>query len=108
MDYPRIARLGRVQGNVELIALVSPTGTVREVRAMSGPGLLIQPTKDVLMRWTFDGCEIPDGCEFRVVFSFTLTEGACVVTGPGSGSEFEVDLPDHAKIKARELCAIVD
>jgi TonB family protein len=108
MEYPRLARLARVQGTVELIVSVSPTGTVRDIRSASGPSLLIPPTKDVMKQWTFDGCDTAQGCEFRVVFSFSLTEGACVVTGPGSASQFEVDLPDHIQVKARELCAIVN
>ena len=109
MDYPRVARWAGVQGNVELIASVSPLGTVRDVRATSGSPFLIQPTKDVLKQWTFDGCESPQGCEIRIVFSFILTEGPCVHSGTAPAlSEFEADLPEHVQIKARVLCAIVD
>ena len=105
MDYPRVARFARVQGNVELIASVSPTGTVRDIRATSGPGLLIQPTKDVLMRWTFDGCDSPQGCQIRIVFSFTLTDGPCVVTGSGSSpTEFEADTGPSTHQGEGDLC----
>ncbi len=111
IEYPRVARLARIQGCIELIALISPNGTVRDVRTASGSAYLTQGTKDVLMRWTFDGCDSPQGCEFKLVFTFEIMKGPCVssqLESASATSEFEIHLPDHILVRAREFCANID
>jgi hypothetical protein len=107
IEYPLVGRVGGIQGQVELIALVSREGTVRTVRALSGAGPLIPSAREALLRWTFEGCESTEGCEVKVVFSFTLASGSCDVS-EFCPSEFEAELPGRVTIKAKRIRAIVN
>jgi outer membrane biosynthesis protein TonB len=56
LQYPRLAHLALIQGRVELEALVSADGTVKEVKVVSGHGLLVDAAKNSLGQWRFTGC----------------------------------------------------
>jgi len=52
--YPEEARLGGKQGMVILDAVIGADGTVRRVRAVSGPELLAQAAADAVRSWRFE------------------------------------------------------
>jgi protein TonB len=52
-EYPPVARQLRIEGNVELEATVSETGTVEEVTIVSGNPVLTKPAAEALKRWKF-------------------------------------------------------
>jgi hypothetical protein len=107
IEYPWFGRLNFVQGNVELVALVSRDGAVQSVRVISGPGPLRAPAKNVLGRWTFEGCDSQQGCEVTVIFSFVLVSGMCDASEV-CPSKFEAELPDRVRVEAKPIRAIVN
>lgn len=108
LDYPWFARLGGVQGRVEVVATISPEGTVRKVQVLSGPEPLARAVNSTLSKWLFsEGCTATaGGCEAKVVFTFTLS-GVCDI-GERCPSDFEVDLPGSVRISAKHAHAIVN
>ncbi len=74
-DYPAIARQLKIQGDVELEAVVSETGTVEKVNIVSGNPVLTRPASDALKRWKFTPAQA-DGKPVKalapVVFTFHL------------------------------------
>lgn len=46
--YPEIARIARVQGTVVVEAIISRTGTIESLRAISGPPMLRQAALDAI------------------------------------------------------------
>ena len=51
--YPPIAKQLKIQGNVDLEALVGEDGTVQEVRIAGGNPILTKPAAEALKRWKF-------------------------------------------------------
>jgi hypothetical protein len=106
LQIPTIARLSGIQGDVELIVSVLPTGEIEKVRRVSGSELLASAAPKALNKWLFTECTSQTGCEVKITFTFIL-EGSCSVS-QNCPQEFQVDLPDHVIIKASRLHAIVD
>jgi protein TonB len=52
-DYPAIARQLKIEGAVELEALVTESGTVEKVNIVSGNPVLTRPAVDALKKWKF-------------------------------------------------------
>jgi protein TonB len=52
-DYPNLARLTRVQGPVVLHAVISRTGTIANLQAISGHPLLVQAALDAVRQWRY-------------------------------------------------------
>ena len=52
-DYPAIARQLKIEGAVELEALVSESGAVEKVNIVSGNPVLTRPAVDALKKWKF-------------------------------------------------------
>ena len=52
-QYPPIARQLKIEGTVELAAIVSETGTVEEVTVISGNPVLTKPAAESLKKWKF-------------------------------------------------------
>jgi protein TonB len=52
-DYPPLARAARIQGVVHLQAVIGVDGSVRNLRAESGPPLLIKAAIDAVSRWRY-------------------------------------------------------
>lgn len=105
--YPRLAHLAGTEGEVRLIAVISPRGAVREVRADSGPGLLIDAARDMLSKWLFSPC--PSGtepCEAPVTFRFVLDPGLCDASDCPNDVQF--DAPATITIRSRHRQAIVN
>jgi len=51
--YPPLARQMRVQGTVRLEAVINMDGTVKDVRVLSGPPLLVQAALDSVSQWRY-------------------------------------------------------
>ena len=101
MEYPPLARMGVLQGNVVLEAAISDEGTVAHIEVVSGPAPLATAARDALLRWRFAGCKGQDkACEIKVVFSFVLS-GTCVL-GSNCPTEFVADLPDRVEVKSKK------
>ena len=52
-DYPPMARATHTAGRVELQATISRTGTIENLRVVSGPQLLIQAAIDAVRQWRY-------------------------------------------------------
>jgi hypothetical protein len=107
LEYPWFARLNAIQGDVELVATVSGTGSVENVAVRSGPPPLAIAAKANVSKWVFGPCASGGvACEVHVVFSFVLS-GSCDASS-NCPSEFTADLPDKVTIKAMRFNAIVN
>jgi TonB family protein len=51
--YPLEAKKARIQGNVELEAIIGKTGEVENLRVISGPATLQQSALDAVHQWTY-------------------------------------------------------
>jgi protein TonB len=52
-EYPSLARLARIQGQVVLRAVIGKRGTIEDLRAISGPPMLIRAAVDAVQRWRY-------------------------------------------------------
>jgi TonB family protein len=52
-DYPPIAKQLKIEGAVELEAVVSETGAVEKVNIISGNPMLTRPAADAIKKWKF-------------------------------------------------------
>jgi len=99
LEYPWFARMGGIQGTVELAATISQEGTVIGISVVSGPEPLATPAKDSLSKWRFTACTSPSAeCKTKLVFLFVLA-GTCKISH--CPTEFEVDLPDKVRVKSK-------
>jgi protein TonB len=51
--YPPIAKAARVQGTVVLQAVISKTGSIENLRVISGPQMLQQSALDAVKSWRY-------------------------------------------------------
>ncbi len=74
-DYPAMARQLKIEGAVELEAVISETGAVETVNIVNGNPLLTRSAADALKRWKFnpatDGGK-PVKALAPVVFTFKM------------------------------------
>jgi TonB family protein len=52
-EYPNIARQLKIEGSVELEALVAENGTVEKVNIVSGNAVLTHPAAEAVKKWKF-------------------------------------------------------
>ena len=52
-DYPAIAKQLKIEGSVELEALIAESGTVEKVNIVSGNPVLTRPAVDAVKKWKF-------------------------------------------------------
>jgi periplasmic protein TonB len=52
-EYPAMAKQLKIEGAVELEALVSESGTVEKVNIVSGNPVLTRPAADAVKKWKF-------------------------------------------------------
>jgi TonB family protein len=71
-DYPQIARQLKIEGPVELEAVVSETGAVEKVNIVSGNPVLTRPAADALKRWKFAPF-VNDGKAVKALVPVSLT-----------------------------------
>ena len=73
--YPQIAREARVSGTVVIQATISKTGTIENLRVVSGPTMLRQPALDAVKTWRYRPYMLdgePVDVETTVSVNFTL------------------------------------
>jgi protein TonB len=51
--YPHLAREGRIQGNVQLKAIISADGKIKTLTVVSGHPLLVDGALDAVRHWTY-------------------------------------------------------
>ena len=59
-DYPPLARLQRVEGDVVIQAEISATGSVGLLKVVSGPALLQQAAMEALRKWKYEPARLND------------------------------------------------
>jgi len=57
-QYPQMAKIAHVQGDVVLQATISKQGAIENLRAVSGPPLLIQVAMDAVRQWRYKPYEL--------------------------------------------------
>lgn len=59
-DYPPLARLQRVEGDVVIQAEISATGSVGLLKVVSGPAILQQAAMEALRKWKYEPARLND------------------------------------------------
>lgn len=106
VQYPRLAHLAVVQGRVELEALLSTEGVVKEITVISGHPLLNDAAKNSLEKWRFAGCTSGASCTAKVTFVFVLEKGICDIDQ--CPNDLQIDLPGTVTIRSKLARAIVN
>lgn len=114
-DYPSVARIAHLQGDVILQVSVSKTGEVSNIRVKSGHAFLQQAAVDAVQSWTFRPFEVdgkPSAVEALIKIQFPpgdspeeikespekLAEYASAISG------CQEELKDHKPAEAEPLC----
>jgi TonB family protein len=72
--YPMVARQLKIAGRVEVEAIVSTTGSVEDVNAISGNPILTKPAMEAVKKWRFKPFET-DGKAVRASVSLSFEFG---------------------------------
>ncbi len=91
LAYPPRARQARIQGNVVLVAHISPDGSVSIPIRKSGHPLFLQAAEDNLKKWKFQSGE-NQGME--ITYHFVLRDPPSHSTQ----TECKFDLPDSVTV----------
>jgi protein TonB len=51
--YPQLAKSARVQGTIKLQAIIAVDGTIKNLRLISGPPLLVNAAVEAVRRWQY-------------------------------------------------------
>jgi len=76
--YPPIAKAAHVQGVVVLQATISKTGTIEDLKVLSGPPMLTGAAVDAVRRWRYKPYLLsgePTEVETTINVNFTFTGG---------------------------------
>ena len=76
--YPPLARQARIQGSVELRAIISKAGTIENLTVVSGHPLLIRSATDAVRKWRYRPYLLnnePIEVETEITVNFTLSGG---------------------------------
>jgi len=76
--YPPLARSARIQGQVFLRAIISRTGTIENLQAISGHPMLIPAALDAVRQWRYRPYVLngePVEVETQVTVNFSLSGG---------------------------------
>ena len=74
-EYPALARQARIQGQVQVDAVLDEQGNVIEMKVVSGPPLLYQAALDALKKWKYQPTYLNDqpiAVEMLVTVTFVL------------------------------------
>jgi len=75
--YPPIARLARVQGAVQLRAIISKAGTIENLVVVSGPPTLVKSAIDAVRQWRYRPYLLngePIEVETEITINFVLSQ----------------------------------
>lgn len=73
--YPTMALSGRVEGQVQLRAVITTQGVVEKIRPISGQPLLVQAAIDAVKRWRYDPFKsggVPIEGEVSITLNFKI------------------------------------
>jgi protein TonB len=73
--YPAIAKAARIQGSVVLAATISKTGTIENLRVVSGPPMLAPAALEAVRSWRYKPYVLngePTEVDTQVTVNFTL------------------------------------
>jgi periplasmic protein TonB len=76
-EYPPLARQARIQGQVQIDAVLDEQGNVIEMKVVSGPPLLYQSALDALKKWKYEPTYLNDqpiAVQMVVTITFVLGE----------------------------------
>ena len=76
--YPPIARAAHMQGTVTLHAIISKTGTIESLQAISGPEMLKGAALDAVKGWRYKPYLLngePTEVDTTVIVNFNLNGG---------------------------------
>jgi TonB family protein len=93
-DYPAIAKAARVQGTVVLQATISTTGTIENLRVISGNAMLQNAALDAVRQWKYKPYLLggnPVEVETTVNVVFTLGDTAVPASGTTATSSSPTD-----------------
>jgi len=74
--YPALARAARIQGAVELQAVISKQGTIENLRALHGHPMLVRAAADAVRQWRYRPYVLnnePVEVETQITVNFSLT-----------------------------------
>jgi len=74
-EYPTLARQARIQGQVQIDAVLDEQGNVVEMHVVSGPPLLYQAALDALKKWKYEPTYLNDqpiAVQMIVTITFVL------------------------------------
>jgi len=60
-DYPTLAKVGHIQGEVRMSAIIGEDGKPRELHVISGHPVLAQAAVDAVKQWTYTPETCPSG-----------------------------------------------
>jgi TonB family protein len=67
--YPEIAKRLRISGTVKLEATIDTEGTVKDVKAVSGNGMLVTAAEDAVRKWKYSPASEESTVTIAVDFS---------------------------------------
>lgn len=76
--YPPLARAARIQGSVVLQAIISKTGTIQNLQALSGHPMLVPSALDAVRQWRYRPYFLngePVEVETQITVNFILSGG---------------------------------
>jgi protein TonB len=53
-EYPRLAKQARIQGDVEIDAIIDQAGNVVQMKVMDGPPLLVAAALQAVRTWKYE------------------------------------------------------
>jgi periplasmic protein TonB len=74
-EYPPMAKIGHIQGEVVLSAIISKEGTIENLRVLSGHPMLVRAAIDAVHRWRYRPYVLnnaPIEVETQITVNFSL------------------------------------
>ena len=75
--YPPLARQARIEGQVQIDAVLDENGSVVEMKVVSGPALLYQAALEALKKWKYEPTYLNDqpiAVQLIVTVTFVLSQ----------------------------------
>jgi TonB family protein len=96
-DYPRLARISRLQGSVRVDFKIGPSGEVLLVRGSGADKVLLRSSEENIRQWTFVPPSVvaDSSSPHHIVYVYKLTGAAEYYDSPPT---ITVDLPDKIEI----------